>query len=295
MARAATVSLLLVLLFVILVPVLIGVYVWRDARGRGMNAVLWTLIAVLAPTFIGLIIYLIVRGSYSNLRCPVCAGRVTEQYVVCPNCGTKLRATCPNCGMAAEPEWKVCPHCARTLPTENADVRSPVQKKDRALGKILLAVILVPILLIVLSLVTFTSTGYAGSVAVSQVAVEEYLAECDEVDIREWIQVCSELDGKRAYVLQNQVQQGDEYVTGYLVYLPFARECNSETNKQQTLFEHILQLEVIDHGDGTSHGMIWEIQETNSEGFSSIEVVYNGEELECEVHGIDELSVIIAE
>ena len=42
------------------IPVLIGVYVYRDASDRGMNAVLWTLVAVLAPSLIGFIIYLLV-------------------------------------------------------------------------------------------------------------------------------------------------------------------------------------------------------------------------------------------
>ena len=65
---------LAIVLLLCCLPVLIGVYVYRDAKSRGMNAVLWTLIALLAPTLIGLLIYLLVRGSYSNLRCALCAG-----------------------------------------------------------------------------------------------------------------------------------------------------------------------------------------------------------------------------
>ncbi len=26
-----------------------------------------------------------------------------------------IRRTCPNCGQAAQSDWKVCPHCGRTL------------------------------------------------------------------------------------------------------------------------------------------------------------------------------------
>ena len=51
------------LLLLLLIPILIGVYVYRDAKRRQMNAVAWTAIAVLAPTFIGLIIYLLVRRN----------------------------------------------------------------------------------------------------------------------------------------------------------------------------------------------------------------------------------------
>ena len=68
------------------VPMIIGVYVYRDAKRRNMNAALWTLIAMLAPSLIGFIIYLLVRGNYSNLRCPQCGATVTEQYAACPRC-----------------------------------------------------------------------------------------------------------------------------------------------------------------------------------------------------------------
>ena len=39
----------LILVFVVLIPILVGVYVYRDAKARRMDAVLWTIIAVIAP------------------------------------------------------------------------------------------------------------------------------------------------------------------------------------------------------------------------------------------------------
>ena len=59
----ATIFILVVLVALLTVPVLIGVYVYRDSRRRGMNAALWTLIAVAAPALIGFIIYLLDRKS----------------------------------------------------------------------------------------------------------------------------------------------------------------------------------------------------------------------------------------
>ena len=55
MARVAIIFIPIALLL-FAIPVLIGVYVWRDAKGRGMNAPLWTLVSVLAPSLIGFII-----------------------------------------------------------------------------------------------------------------------------------------------------------------------------------------------------------------------------------------------
>ena len=50
---------LLILIPLILgIPIMIAVYVYRDASKRGMNAVLWMLIALLTPSLLGLINYL---------------------------------------------------------------------------------------------------------------------------------------------------------------------------------------------------------------------------------------------
>ncbi len=145
------------------VPMIIGVYVYRDAKRRNMNAALWTLIAMLAPSLIGFIIYLLVRGNYSNLRCPQCDATVTEQYAVCPRCSAKLRAVCPNCSFPIEPDWAVCPRCATSLDKcTRQEITPPIKPKDQSLGKILAVVLIIPILLIafvILGTVSFTSTG----------------------------------------------------------------------------------------------------------------------------------------
>ncbi|MBQ2120555.1 MAG: zinc ribbon domain-containing protein [Peptococcaceae bacterium] len=106
---------LLILFLNLLIPICIGVYVYRDARARGMEPVLWTLAAVLIPSFIGLIIYLIARTKYSVLRCARCGAVVEEDYSVCPQCGISLQASCPSCGRTVQPEWNVCAHCGAAL------------------------------------------------------------------------------------------------------------------------------------------------------------------------------------
>jgi ABC-type transport system involved in multi-copper enzyme maturation permease subunit len=50
------------------IPILIGVYVYKDAASRRMNAILWTLVAIVAPGLTGFIIYLLVRGDYPSLK-----------------------------------------------------------------------------------------------------------------------------------------------------------------------------------------------------------------------------------
>ena len=205
---------LIFFLLALAVPVLIGVYVYRDAAGRGMNAPLWTLVAVLAPTFVGLIIYLLVRGSYSNLSCPRCGERVQEQFAVCPACGARLKAACAACGHPAEPEWQVCPRCAAPLEPDDGSVTPPVRKQDRLLGKIIVVAVAVPLVLLVvcvLGMVAFQTTGESSSASSVEMAVtaadyrrgtplSDWLARCDAEHEREgtaaFVRYSSEVRGE---------------------------------------------------------------------------------------------------
>lgn len=208
------------LIILLMVPVLIGVYVFCDAKHRKMNAVGWTLIAVIAPAFVGFIIYLVVRNDYSDLECPVCHMQVKKEYTVCPGCGVKLSRNCPGCGMRVEPLWKVCPKCASKLAENYEDVFEPIKKKDKMLGKILVAIIIVPVLLIVImfiSLAGFQSlTGLSG---VTTLPVDEYLQLAQNPQIEQWLTECGD-EYSKAYALRNERVEDGEINVNYLIYIP---------------------------------------------------------------------------
>ena len=94
---AVIIAFVLAAVLAIAVPVAIGVYVYKDAKERHMNPVLWTVIAVLAPGFIGFIIYLIARNDHPALSCPKCGHGISESFAVCPSCGYSLKNNCPFC------------------------------------------------------------------------------------------------------------------------------------------------------------------------------------------------------
>lgn len=154
---------------IIAIPVLIGIYVYRDAKSRGMDAVLWTLVAIIVPSFIGLIIYLIVRKDHIILNCPKCGGDVQEHFATCPNCGQKLKANCSNCGTALNPEWKICPQCGKEI-TETAEFTPPISNKgkgNKGLLALIITIVAIPIVIIALLIV-----GLLGLMAVKNISYE---------------------------------------------------------------------------------------------------------------------------
>jgi hypothetical protein len=215
---------LVIVPFFIVVPLLLGIFVYRDARSRGMNALLWAFAAALCPSFLGLIAYLLVRGTYSNWKCPRCGGPVQESFTACPQCGTKLKASCPHCGGAIEGDWKVCPHCATPLDWNDRDFTPPVKPQEKGLGKIILLVILVPILLLMLLVFAFSAVGSTGATHTT------HYGEEDSLRIRsvlrpvhnDWLDLCDASD--TVQVLVSCEENGDQALWTYLIYLPHAVE-----------------------------------------------------------------------
>jgi len=248
---------LIILSIILIVSILIGVYVYRDASRRGMNALVWTLIALFAPSLIGFIIYLLVRSSYSDLECPRCQTTIKDEYVRCPKCGAKLRPFCPNCSEPVEPDWKVCPRCASPLEEIGPDVVVPTRKKDKSLGVILLLVILIPVILIVAFVGLFTfriavTTDSSGGTSIYAVNPNEYLVQMQSDEITAWYQNC---DDNRVHVL-TYGNEGEDSVY-YLLYLPGLRDTREiEFDNDEGFFRKILEIEYDVEGRNTGEYLI---------------------------------------
>ena len=250
-------NLLILLSVFLIVPILIGVYVYRDATRRGMNALVWTLIALFAPSLIGFIIYLLVRSSYSDLECPKCGTTIKDEYVLCPKCGAKLRPFCPNCSAPVEPDWKVCPRCAASLEEIAQDVVVPTRKKDKSLGVILLLVILIPVILIIAFVGLFTfqmagTTGPTGGTSIYAVNPDAYMAEMQSDEIAAWYQNCND---NRVHILTYGNE--DEDSVYYLMYLPGLRDTREiDFDNNEGFFRNILEIEYDVEGRNTGEYLI---------------------------------------
>ena len=281
---------LVVLVAPLTIPVMIGVYVYRDAKRRGMNAMAWTLIAVVAPALIGFIIYLLVRGNSPDLQCPQCAEPVTEQYVICPHCGAKLRPACPNCSFPVEVDWKVCPKCATPLEGMEMPPALPQRQRDKTLGKILIAIIVVPVALIALAVFGLTAfQSVTGSSTMREVTFDEYDQEQESETVREAVHEW--LDGldvrtDRAYALRydysNELGAGQEHY--YLFYVPDGGQSPSTSfGTDAGLFGTTLNLRLERTGFS---GSLYCVQ-TSVESTPKPRIVLGGKHIRCEVQVVD--------
>ena len=281
---------LVVLVALLTIPVMIGVYVCRDAKRRGMNAALWTLIAVAAPALIGFIIYLLVRGNYPDLQCPQCAEPVTEQYAVCPHCGAKLRPACPNCSFPVELDWNVCPKCAAPLDKAELHHTPPLRQRDRSLSKILIAIIVVPVALIALAVFGLTAFQSAtGSSTLREVTFEEYDQEQESETVREavheWLDSL-EVRSDRAYALRydytNELGAGQEHF--FLFYIPNGGQSpDTSFGTDSGLFGTTLNLRLERTGFS---GSLYCVQ-TSVESTPKPRIVLGGKHIPCEVQVVD--------
>lgn len=283
---------LLVMAFMLIIPIIIGVYVYKDATRRGMNAIMWTLVAVFAPSFIGLIIYLVVRENYSDLACPQCNTKITEQYVVCPGCGVKLKPACDNCGNPIQPEWKVCPRCTHPITGAYDEVVAPVKRKDKGLGKILILAIVVPILLVVIIAVSFmgmmtytTSSMDRLSCSLVEIAYEEYIEDIEDDKIKKLLEDANK--DKRYIALEYETVdeiEGDEE-RHYLLYVPEGGEMyDMNMQMEEGLFKDIFRIKLTLSKARIPMVYCIDVEREDADAF---ELYINGEKKECEVISFD--------
>lgn len=275
------------LILLLIIPVSIGIYVWRDAKRRRMNAVLWTIIAVFAPTLIGFIVYLLVRSNYSDLECPSCGTPVTKDYAVCPKCGAKLRMSCPQCAFPVEPDWKVCPHCAAPLPEDIREVTAPVRRKDKALWKILAAVIILPIAAIAILFAAMNIPTGTGSCGMQEVPFDDYREIVSETTLDEVKEdlagMAQEQSLDKAYALRYErtVNGNSEYF--YLLLVSGAGDQTHTSFGQSTgLFGTTLEVNL--EWTGSDNSVFCLV--SSAANPPKLKVTVDGKKLDCEIKDV---------
>jgi RNA polymerase subunit RPABC4/transcription elongation factor Spt4 len=114
------------------------IWTYRDVRKRSRDRLLRILaVLIVAVLFLpGVLVYLILRTPHTleeeyqqtleeeallqsieeTPLCPGCSRRIRDDWIVCPNCHTKLKKTCHQCGRFIELPWNICPFCGTPAP-----------------------------------------------------------------------------------------------------------------------------------------------------------------------------------
>lgn len=114
------------------------IWTYRDIRARARDPLVRILAAILVALLFlpGVLVYLILRPTRTledeyqqtleeeallqsieeTPLCPGCGRRLKENWLVCPNCHTKLRKKCHQCGKLMELPWNLCPFCGAPAP-----------------------------------------------------------------------------------------------------------------------------------------------------------------------------------
>lgn len=161
MAALMLLFLVVLLALVVALYALIGVFVYKDAKRRGMNALLWTVVAILVPGLIGVVIYLLARNSMAEgMLCAKCSSPVQESFLVCPKCGNELASPCPGCGKENPKDWHMCPYCKAELP-EPSQALKPARRTSKGLVAAIIAVIALTFALLITGLVVFPMLAFS--------------------------------------------------------------------------------------------------------------------------------------
>src|SRR4030065_1003754 len=113
-------------------------WTYRDIRSRARDPLIRILaIIIVALLFLpGIIVYLILRpprtleDEYQHTLeeeallqtieetplCPGCGRRIKENWILRPNCHTRLKKNCHHCGKLMELPWNLCPYCGTPAP-----------------------------------------------------------------------------------------------------------------------------------------------------------------------------------
>ena len=75
--------------------ILVAIWVYRDAKSRGLEAWVWVLVVVLVPSFIGLLLYFLVGRKEARRACPSCGRQVPERSTFCGWCGAQMPEESP--------------------------------------------------------------------------------------------------------------------------------------------------------------------------------------------------------
>jgi RNA polymerase subunit RPABC4/transcription elongation factor Spt4 len=64
-------------------------------------------------------------------HCPTCERRIDDEWIICPNCRTRLKRVCPNCSRLVGMDWSLCAWCGKDFERREVPAAAAVESLDR--------------------------------------------------------------------------------------------------------------------------------------------------------------------
>ena len=64
-------------------------------------------------------------------HCPSCERRIDDEWIICPNCRTRLNRVCPNCSRLVGMDWSLCAWCGKDFERRDVPVAAAVESLSR--------------------------------------------------------------------------------------------------------------------------------------------------------------------
>lgn len=285
MSAVTLFPLFMLIAMMIAIPIILGIFVFTDAKKREMHAPFWALVSAIVPALIGFVIYLLARTHHADLRCPHCGKPIRKTFAVCPACAAKLRSVCPACAMSVERDWNVCPRCATPLPKEQTNIEPPTPARDRTVWRVLCVVLLIPTLLITLLVLGLSSAFSAGSSSFTVTTIGDYYEETDSVEteqnVRAWLSSFNFHDGC-AYALRYEHANENNKQHFYLIYIPGADD-NIEIEQASSIFGTTITVHCQNRGN---KGYLLHIV-SSADQAPKLKIDRDGEKIPCKITSVD--------
>jgi RNA polymerase subunit RPABC4/transcription elongation factor Spt4 len=133
--------------------IVLAVWTYRDIEARSRSVVTQVFSTMLAALFFipGVLLYMILRPKETldvtfqrsleeeyllqdletNIACPNCNRAISDEFVVCPHCHSRLREACVNCGREIDVRWSICAYCGHEKGAHVAEIRPVIRPLER--------------------------------------------------------------------------------------------------------------------------------------------------------------------
>lgn len=84
-------NLVIILASLLLSKIFIAIWVYKDAKSRGMNGLLWSMLVLILSGSLVFLLYVLVVRKERNINCENCNYKQSDKLLYCGRCGSEIK------------------------------------------------------------------------------------------------------------------------------------------------------------------------------------------------------------